>query len=608
MALKLPSRLGLLFLAAGLAPLAVTLLVLVPRGQDALRTSAKLLHQAQVDSLRARIDSAFDDLVADARLLASQPDGHVDAAERRALLRFLLEKHQELTVVTLFDGTRPVAGGQAFDRGQVSAADLSTHERRAVELLAEPPRGVRASGFYPSAKRHEMLVTLVTPFSPAGAHGALAVEVSLRRVEELIAQTRVGRSGQAYIVDGEGRLVAHRDFARALAREDLSSVSVVARLKENIARAADTGRPLTVVTDFTDDGRDQVGAYAPLGRLRWGVVVAEPREDAYGLARAAWAHAAGWTSLALALALLVAVFFARGITRPVARLVDGTRSLADGQFGVSVPVAGPPEVAALSRAFNEASKQLARYDGENKQLLIAVERGYIETLRVLVGAIEAKDPYTAGHSQRTAELAVMIARAMGLDEMTCHDVEFGGLLHDIGKIGIAEQILRKPARLDDEEMEVMRGHPAIGDSIVKDIKFLERIRPMIRNHHERFDGSGYPDGLRGDAIPIGARVVAVADAFDAITSDRPYQNGRPPAEAMAILGGLTGKLLDGAVVGALGRALASAGVITEAEIPRVQYKPEPPPVSPEHRRRPTLEFSTNPEKKHVDEKKRTASS
>src|SRR5262249_30052969 len=154
----------------------------------------------------------------------------------------------------------------------------------------------------------EMLVTVVTPFAAVGQGGFLAAEVSLRRVEELVSETRIGRSGTAFIVDGDGRLVAHRDFQRALSREDLSSVSVVARLKENIARAQSVGRGLTVVTDFIDDGHSMVGAYAPLERLKWGVVVSEPREDAYGLARAAWAHAAGWTTLALLLALVVAVF------------------------------------------------------------------------------------------------------------------------------------------------------------------------------------------------------------------------------------------------------------------------------------------------------------
>jgi HD-GYP domain-containing protein (c-di-GMP phosphodiesterase class II) len=585
--MKLAARLGLLFLAAGVVPLGVTLLVLAPRGQDALRTSAKLLHEAEVDALRARVDSTLDDLLADARLLSSPQGSEGDvSAERRALLRFLLEKHQELTCVTLYDGARKLPLGQGYDRHQVDAADLALYEGKARPLLDEGngPR-LRASDFYPSAQKRDLRVTIVTDFPPAGERGQLAAEFSLGRIQELVARTRIGRRGNAFIVDGDGRLVAHRDLARALAREDLSSVSVVRNLKENIQRAQRTGRALTVVTDFTDEGVSWVGAYAPLGRLRWGVVVAQPRDDAYGLARATWAHAAAWTTLALLLSLVVAVFFARRITRPVARLVDGTKGLAGAAFGITVPVEGPLEIAELARTFNEASRRLARYDEENRGLLAAIEAGYLETLRALVNAIDAKDPYTAGHSQRTADFAVAIGRALRLSDEELKEIEVGGLLHDIGKIGIAEQILRKPATLDDDEMKIMRNHPSIGDGVVRDIELLRRIRPMVRNHHERYDGSGYPDGLKGEDIPLGARIIAVADTFDAITSDRCYQPGRPPPEAVPILRRLSGPLLDAKVVEALLDALIQDGTLEPWQVNDATANPVPP-----DRRRPTLEF------------------
>jgi putative nucleotidyltransferase with HDIG domain len=572
-------RLALLFVATGLVPLGMTLLVLAPRGQDALRTSAKLLHQAELEAVRVRLDRAFDDLLADIRWLGT-PRKTIGpetperlSAERAAELRFLLQKHAELTSVTLYDGAQKVAGGQAYDRALMDSWDLQAHELQARRLSG---RGLRVSEFYSSNHRQEMLVTISVPYPPAGAEGRLAAEVSLKTVQELIAQTRVGRRGSAFIVDDRGRLVAHRDLKRVLARENLSSMSVVAQLRENIARAAATGRPLTVVTDFSDDGVEQVGAYAPLGMLRWGVVTEEPREDAYGLARATWAHAAGWTSLALALAVLVAVFFARNITGPVARLVEGTQVLARGDFSVSVPVGGPPEISELARTFNEAARQLQRYDKENKELFAAVERGYLETLRALVNAIDAKDPYTAGHSQRTAELSVAIARALGLPPRQLDEIQWGGLLHDIGKIGIPENILRKPAALEPEEMNVMRTHPSIGGAMTHGVEFLERINAMIRSHHERYDGSGYPDGLAGDDIPLAARIVAVADTYDAINSDRCYQPGRPPADTMIILNRLAGTTLDAEVVRALGRALVELGAIEESKPHEVLAQSLPP--------------------------------
>jgi HD-GYP domain-containing protein (c-di-GMP phosphodiesterase class II) len=273
-----------------------------------------------------------------------------------------------------------------------------------------------------------------------------------------------------------------------------------------------------------------------------------------------------------------------------------TQALARGEFGQSVPLEGPPEISALARTFNEASRQLYEYDGENKSLLAKVERGYLETLRALVNAIDAKDPYTAGHSQRTAEFAVAIGRALKLDELKLREIEFGALLHDIGKIGIAEQILRKPAALDDAEMKVMRGHPGIGDGVVRDIEILATIRSMVRNHHERWDGSGYPDGLRGEEIPLGARIVAVADSYDAITSDRCYQPGRSASEAVAILKRLAGQQLDDAVVQGLFRALVELGLVQPHEI-EAQARVEVPPL--ERVRRPTMDGIVTAAKKVV---------
>jgi HD-GYP domain-containing protein (c-di-GMP phosphodiesterase class II) len=576
-------RLVLLFLAAGIVPLSVTLLILAPRGEAALHTSAKLLHQAEVESLRAQIDGAFDDLLADVHLLAARELSDGDPAERRALMRFLLEKHQELTVVTLWQDGHKVPGGQAFDRAQMTDAELLAHDDKARALVGSR---VAASDFYASARRGEMLITLVAPLRTGEQR--LAAEVSLRRVQDLVAKTRIGRQGIAYVVDEKGRLVAHPDRQRALKREDFSSVPVVKQLLASLTAP----RSLTLVTDFSDEGKEQVGAFVPLGRLRWGVVVSEPRADAYGLARATWAHAAGWSALSILMALLVALYLARNITRPVKRLAEGTKVLATGAFGVVVPVEGPPEIKELARLFNDASQKLDQFDAENRKLMLAVERGYVEILRALVNAIEAKDPYTAGHSQRTAELAVAIGRALQLGPEQLHEIEIGGLLHDIGKIGIAEQILRKPAQLDDAEMRIMRGHPAIGDAIVADIEMLGRIRSMVRNHHERWDGSGYPDGLRGEEIPLAARIIAVADTYDAITSDRCYQPGRPPIESIPILRRLAGQQLDADAVQALFVALVELQQLTREDLELAPAGADPP----SQRRRPTLEIAVPPKR------------
>ncbi|PIU58192.1 MAG: two-component system response regulator [Deltaproteobacteria bacterium CG07_land_8_20_14_0_80_38_7] len=152
----------------------------------------------------------------------------------------------------------------------------------------------------------------------------------------------------------------------------------------------------------------------------------------------------------------------------------------------------------------------------------------------LAGALEAKDFYTKGHSDRVAEVASLIARKMGLSERDLDAIRKGSLLHDIGKIGVKESILLKPDKLTDEEMAHIKSHPKRGYDICSPLRSIEQSLPIIRSHHERIDGEGYPDGLKGEKIPLLAKIIAIADAFDAMTTDRPYRKGMSKEQALKI--------------------------------------------------------------------------
>jgi putative nucleotidyltransferase with HDIG domain len=160
---------------------------------------------------------------------------------------------------------------------------------------------------------------------------------------------------------------------------------------------------------------------------------------------------------------------------------------------------------------------------ENARLYGELQSTYLSTIKVLVSTIEAKDSYTRGHTERVAEYARMIAEEMKLSKREIETVSFGAVLHDIGKLGVYENILNKPSELTEQEWEIVRSHPEVGANIIKNMKFLESACDLVRHHHERLDGKGYPDGLKGQEISVGARIVAVADSFDAMTSDRPYR-------------------------------------------------------------------------------------
>jgi HD-GYP domain-containing protein (c-di-GMP phosphodiesterase class II) len=167
--------------------------------------------------------------------------------------------------------------------------------------------------------------------------------------------------------------------------------------------------------------------------------------------------------------------------------------------------------------------------------MVHIVSGYPEALRTLVAAVEAKDAYTHGHSVRTARLAVQLGMRLGLDEDQLRAVARGGYLHDVGKIAIPDAVLNKPGRLSPEERVVIETHPRIGYELVSPSVTLAEAVPAVLHHHERWDGSGYPDGLRGSAIPLVARVVAVADVWDALTSDRAYRAGLAPEVALGHL-------------------------------------------------------------------------
>ncbi len=201
------------------------------------------------------------------------------------------------------------------------------------------------------------------------------------------------------------------------------------------------------------------------------------------------------------------------------------------------------KLLSLARRMLLTQRQHAKTFGKLKDALFGL-------ISSLTAAIDAKDPYTCGHSERVARIAVRISQQMGMTASFLSDVYLAGLLHDIGKIGIEDSILRKPSRLTEEEFIHIQEHPVTGDRIVSNIKQFEHLRPGVRSHHERYDGRGYPDGLAGEDIPMMARILAVADSCDAMMSSRPYRGALPTWQIDQIMLGGAGAQWDQKVVDA----------------------------------------------------------
>lgn len=221
------------------------------------------------------------------------------------------------------------------------------------------------------------------------------------------------------------------------------------------------------------------------------------------------------------------------------------------------------DLAQACRRLQLAYQQSLRYAQDLREVYQSLQHAILQSLQGLANALEAKDPYTRGHSERVARMARSLAEDRGLPKASAAMVAQAGLLHDLGKIGIPEAILRKPGPLTEAEWDLMRAHPVVGARIVAPLDFFAEGAFIVRYHHERVDGSGYPDRLVGEAIPLGARIVAVADVYDALTSDRPYRPGLSSAQAIAELRAQGGRTLDGELVAAF-CSLASDGCLEPA--------------------------------------------
>jgi len=246
---------------------------------------------------------------------------------------------------------------------------------------------------------------------------------------------------------------------------------------------------------------------------------------------------------ALVAAFIVGALSSRSVARPLARVVAHLRaSERTGELSeFPSEIASVHEMSDLADSFNRAA--LAIREGHQ-----TLHRAYVEFVESLARAVDARDPYTAGHSHRVSEYTCAIAEAMNFSGAPLEELRVAALLHDIGKIGIADHVLQKPGKLTAEEFAIIQQHPTIGKRILEGVQGFHPYLDVVELHHEDWDGTGYPRGLRGEAVPLTARIVHVADAYDAMTSDRPYRRGMSHDLALRIIRENAGKQFDPAVV------------------------------------------------------------
>lgn len=247
---------------------------------------------------------------------------------------------------------------------------------------------------------------------------------------------------------------------------------------------------------------------------------------------------------AISAVLIIGYLVARRITNPILRLASAARSVASGDLKTRSGIRSSDEIGSLARSFDQMTESLEEHAEQLRQYHVA-------TIRAVTSAADARDPYTMGHSVRVGRLAAMLGQQLGLPTEVTDEIEIGGYLHDIGKIGVKDTILLKPGPLTTEERFSIDTHPMVACHILESLELSAEVREFVRSHHERLDGSGYPDGLRGQELSLVARIAAVADMYDAMTSDRPYRAALAPETALVDLKSQAGTLLDADVVAAL---------------------------------------------------------
>jgi len=472
-------------------------------------------------------------------------DQNIEAPELRALLENFVSSSDEVAYATLLNSE-----AKGISAGRIVPDAFLQRELERAYAAARDGRVYAGQALVVGDGKNARTVFLVSAPVQYGPR-FLGMIASVVDLQFLIRRLREVSGGglTPYVVDSQGRLVAAAtpEFATG---QDMKNLDIVRAFVDggNKAQLAET-REFNVNT-----GKERVemlGTFSPVTSLNWAVIVQKPRREAY---RSVYEMQRTGRLLALLVVLLsvgVSIFAARRITYPLHVLTESSRALARGDFSQRVHLWSRTEIGELAQTFNTMSEELERFVEDLKRAADENRALFMGSIQMLAGAVDEKDPYTRGHSDRVTRYSLLIAKEMNLPQTFMETLQISAQLHDVGKIGIEDHILKKPGALTEEEFEVMKTHTTKGANILRPVTQLAEMLPGIELHHEALDGRGYPYGLKGDQIPLLARVIAVADTFDALTTNRPYQQAHTPDQALQIIQNLAGKRLDPACVAAL---------------------------------------------------------
>jgi HD-GYP domain-containing protein (c-di-GMP phosphodiesterase class II) len=492
--------------------------------------------------------------------------------ELRAMLENFVSSSNDIAYATLLN-----ADAKGVSAGRIEPDAFLQRELERAYQAASEGRGYSGQPLMVGSGKSARTVMLVS--SPImydkrflGMIGSVVdMDYLIRRLQQ-VSMTGL----MPYVVDSQGRLVAAAT-AQYATGQDMSHFDIVRSFVDEGSKAQ-----LAATREFTiRDGKDtteMLGTYSPVTSLDWAVVVQKPREDAYrGIYEMQrTGRLLAW--LAVFVSVGLSIFSARRITSPLQVLAHSSQAIARGDFSQRVHVKTRTEIGELATTFNTMQEELEQFVEDLKRAADENKNLFMGSIQMLAGAVDEKDPYTRGHSDRVTKYSLMVAKEMGLDPGFLEILRISAQLHDVGKIGIEDRILKKPGALTPEEFEIMKTHTTKGANILRPVPQLREMLPGIELHHEALNGRGYPYGLKGDEIPLLARVIAVGDTFDALTTNRPYQKAHDPVEALRIIQNLSGQRLDPNAVTALMAVFYRGDIRIQKQVTQTVPLESPAPV------------------------------
>jgi putative nucleotidyltransferase with HDIG domain len=531
-------------------------------------------HQNSSRMMMANLSSALQ--------LASGGDitgERINAPELRALLENYVSSSSDVAYATLLNSE-----AKGILAGRIVPDAFLQRELERAYAAAREGRGYSGEALVVGSGRDSRTVILVSvPVMDSGRFlgmvgSVIDLQFLIHRLQE------VSRGGLTpYVVDSAGRFVAGAtpDYATG---QDMTNLEIVRNFVDQGSKAQFVAATNEFNVGQGKNAIKMLGTYSPVSNMEWAVVVQKPSREAYREVYEMQRNARIGAIVAALLSVLISIFAARTITNPLQVLTESSRAIAQGDFSQRVRLKSRTEFGELAATFNIMSEELEQFVYDLKRAANENRDLFLASIQMLAGAVDEKDPYTRGHSDRVTRYSMMIAKEMGLSEAEIETVRISAQLHDVGKIGIEDRILKKPGALTEEEFEIMKTHTTKGANILRPVAQLQEMLPGIELHHESLDGRGYPHGLKGDQIPRLARIIAVADTFDALTTNRPYQQARDAQAALKVILSLSGKRLDPVPVAAL-QAIHERG---EIKVPRQPVKIPLVPMNPQTEPSPAL--------------------